>query len=68
MINDKFVFNEYISIFLLQKSNVDFFLFSKRVQIQKTEYKYNQYCTPLTQSNWRYFFVLAIIKLTVATQ
>ena len=68
MINDKFVFNEYISIFLLLKSNVDFFLFSKRVQVLKTEYKYDQYCTPLTQSNCRYFFVLAIIQLTVATQ
>ena len=37
-----------------------FFLFSKRVQILKTEYKYGQYCTPLTQSDCRYFFVLAI--------
>ena len=36
-------------------------LFSERVQILKTEYKYGQYCTPLTQSDCRYFFVLAII-------
>ena len=35
-------------------------LFSKRVQILKTEYKYGQYCTPLNQSDCRYFFVLAI--------
>ena len=37
-----------------------FFLFSETVQILKTEYKYGQYCTPLTQSDCRYFFVLAI--------
>ena len=37
------------------------FLFSKRVQMLKTEYKYGQYCTPLSQSDCRYFFVLAII-------
>ena len=36
-----------------------FFLFSKRVQILKREYKYGQYCTPLGQSDCRYFFVLA---------
>ena len=35
-------------------------LFSKRVQILKTEYKYGQCCTPLTQSDCTYFFVLAI--------
>ena len=35
-------------------------LFSKRVQILKTEYKYGQYWTPLNQSDCRYFFVLAI--------
>ena len=51
MINYNFVFNEYIPIFPLQKSNVDFFLFSKRVQILKTEYKYGQYCTTLSQSD-----------------
>ena len=28
-----------------------FFLFSQRVQILKTEYKYGQYCTPLSQSD-----------------
>ena len=27
----------------------------------KTEYKYSQYCTPLSQSDCRYFFVLAIM-------
>ena len=37
-----------------------FFLPSKRVQILKTGYKYSQYCTPLSQSNCRYFFVLEI--------
>ena len=35
-------------------------LFSKKVQILKTEHKYGQYCTPLGQSDCRYFFVLAI--------
>ena len=35
-------------------------LSSKKVQILKTEYKYGQYCTPLSQSDCRYFFVLAI--------
>ena len=34
-----------------------FFLFSERVQILKTEYKHDQYCTPLHQSDCRYFFV-----------
>ena len=38
------------------------FLFSKRVQILKTDYKYGQYCTPLTQSDCRYFLVLAITQ------
>ena len=33
-----------------------FLLFSQRVQILKTEYKYGQYCTPLSQSDCRYFF------------
>ena len=37
-----------------------FFLFSLGVQILKTEYKYGQYCTPLSQSDCRYFFMLAI--------
>ena len=37
-----------------------FFLFSKRVQILKTEYKYGQYCTALCQSDCRYIFVLAV--------
>ena len=54
------VFNEFISIFPLWKSNVIFFLFSKTVKILKTEYKYGQYCTPLTQSDCRYIFVLVI--------
>ena len=26
----------------------------------KTEYKYDQYCIPLTQSDCRYFFVLTV--------
>ena len=40
-----------------------FILFSKRVQILKTEYKYGQQCTPLTQSDCRsHFFVLAIMQ------
>ena len=47
-------------MFPLQNSNVEFFfLFSRRVQILKTEYKY---CTSLSQSDCRYFFVLAINK------
>ena len=37
-----------------------FLLFSKRVQILKTGSKYGQYCTPLTQPDPIYFFVLAI--------
>ena len=37
-----------------------FFLFGKTAQTLKTEYKYGQYCTPLTQSDCRYFFALAI--------
>ena len=41
MINDKFVFNEYISIFLLQKLNVDFFYLVK-------EYKYRKQSTNTT--------------------
>ena len=36
-----------------------------RVQILKTDYKYGQYCTPLSQSHCRYFFLLAIINDTV---
>ena len=31
-------------------------LFSKRVQILKTGYKYGQYCNPLSQSDCRLFF------------
>ena len=60
MINDN-VSNECISIFPLRKSNV-VFLFSQRVQILKIEYKYGQYFTPLSQSDCRYFFVLAIMN------
>ena len=37
-----------------------YFFFRSRGQILKTEYKYGQYCTPLSQSNCRYFSVLAI--------
>ena len=51
-----FVFNEHISIFPLRKSNVDFCYYLVK------EYKYGQYCTPLSQSDCRYFFVLAIKK------
>ena len=35
-------------------------LFSKRVQILKMEYKYGQYCTPVSQSDCKYFFVITI--------
>ena len=35
-----------------------FFLFSQRVQILKTEYKYGQYCTPLSQSDCRWLCVV----------
>ena len=34
-----------------------FLLFSQKVQILKTEYKYGQYCTPFSQSDCRYFYV-----------
>ena len=34
-----------------------FFLTYQRVQILKTEYKCGQYCTPLSQSDYGYFFV-----------
>ena len=37
-----------------------FFLFSQKVQILKTGYKYGQYCTSPSQSDCRYFFVYAI--------
>ena len=40
-----------------------FFLTSQREQILKTEYKHGQYCTPLSQSDGRYFSVEAIIKV-----
>ena len=36
------------------------FLFGQRVQILTPEYKYHPYCTPLNQSDCRYFFVKAI--------
>ena len=36
-----------------------FFIYSKSTNVE-TEYKYSQYCTPLSQSECRYFFVLAI--------
>ena len=48
-------------LFFRYGNQILIFLFSKRVQILKTEYKYGQYCTPLTQLDCRYFFVLAII-------
>ena len=43
MINDKFVFNEYISIFLLHKLNFDFFYLVK-------EYKYRKQSTNTTNT------------------
>ena len=56
MIDYQFVFNEYISIFPLHNLNVVFFfLFTQRVQMLKTDYKYSQYCTPPSQSDCRYF-------------
>ena len=33
------------------------FFISKKVQILKTGCKYGQYCTPVSQSDCRYFFV-----------
>ena len=57
MINYQFVSNEYISLFPLRKSNVIFFVFSYLVK----EYKYGQNCTPLSKSDSRYFFLIAII-------
>ena len=39
---------------------VCFFLFSQILQILETECKYGKYCTPLSQWDHRYFFVLAI--------
>ena len=60
MINNSFVFNDYNFIFPLRNSNVVFFcflLFSQRVQILKAEYKYGLYCTPLSQSDCRFFLV-----------
>ena len=56
---------ECISIFLLLLLLL--LLFSKRVQLLKTAYKYGQYCTPLTQSDFRYFFVFAITEVTIFT-
>ena len=32
---------------------------------QAPEYKYGQFCTPLSQSHCRYFFVLAIIIIRI---
>ena len=43
-----------------------FCLFSQRVQILKTEYKYGQYCTPLSQSDCRYFFRVSDKHLVIA--
>ena len=56
---------ECISIFLLLLLLL--LLFSKRVQLLKTAYKYGQYCAPLTQSDFRYFFVFAITEVTIFT-
>ena len=67
MINYEFAFNEYISIFPLPKSNAIFFAyFSYLVK----DYKYWKQstntgnCTPLSQSDCRYFFVFAINEFT----
>ena len=49
--------NRMLIFFLLLLS-----IFSKRGKILKTKYKYGQYCTPLSQSDCKYFFVLAIIN------
>ena len=64
MINYLFVFNEYISIFPLRKSNVDFFYLVK-------EYKYWKQSTNTANILLLWanqiadiFFVLAIIKNT----
>ena len=43
---------------MVKESNI--FFFRSRVQILETEYRYGQYCTPLSQSHCRYLFVLAI--------
>ena len=48
------------TIFPLQSTNIE-----KRVQILETEYQYEQYCTPLSQSDCKYFFVLAIMTVTL---
>ena len=51
-----------ISVFLLQKSNIKFVYYYYLVKEYEywKQHKYGQYCTPLTQSDCRYFFVLAI--------
>ena len=48
-------------LFFRNENSMLIFLFSKRVQILKKEYKYDQYSTPLSQSDCRYFFELAKI-------
>ena len=50
-------FFNYLNV-MVNESNVNFS--SSRVQILKIEYKYGQYCIPLSQSDCRYFFVLAV--------
>ena len=55
----------YFSITEIECCIFCFFLFSQRVQIFKTEYKYDQSCTALNQSDCRYIFVLAIIKFNI---
>ena len=44
-----------------------FFLNQSKSRNIETEYKYGQYCTLLSQSDCRYFFVLAIIFIIDVT-
>ena len=37
-----------------------FFMFSQGVQVLNSEYKYDQCCTPLSQSDCEYFLMLVI--------
>ena len=49
-----------VTNFPLQSTNIE-----NRVQILETEDQHEQYCTPLSQSDCRYFFVLAIMTVTL---
>ena len=52
-----------MNIFLFSRYGIrmlyNLFLFSQGVQILKTEYKYGQYCTPLSQSDCSYFLCVS---------